>query len=63
MTLFWYGVLASLLAGLATGVGAMPAFFFQSVPQTRLNTILGASAGVMLVATVLSLVFSGISNR
>jgi len=62
MTLFWYGVLASLLAGMATGVGALPVFFFKRVPQTVLNTLLGASAGVMLAATSFSLVIPGIEN-
>jgi len=62
MTLFWYGVLASLLAGMATGVGALPTFFFKRVPQTVLNTMLGASAGVMLAATSFSLVIPGIEN-
>ncbi|MDA3897641.1 MAG: ZIP family metal transporter [Desulfobacteraceae bacterium] len=62
MTLFWYGVLASLLAGMATGVGALPVFFFKRVPKTVLNTLLGASAGVMLAATSFSLVIPGIEN-
>ncbi len=62
MTLFWYGVLASLLAGMATGVGALPVFFFKRVPQNVLNTLLGASAGVMLAATSFSLVIPGIEN-
>jgi ZIP family zinc transporter len=62
MSIFWYGVLASLLAGMATGVGALPVFFFKSVPQKILNTLLGASAGVMLAATSFSLVIPGIEN-
>ncbi len=62
MSIFWYGVLASLLAGMATGVGALPVFFFKRVPQKVLNTLLGASAGVMLAATSFSLVIPGIEN-
>lgn len=62
MTLFYYGVLASLLAGMATGVGALPALFLKNVPRNVLNTMLGASAGVMLAATSFSLVIPGIEN-
>ena len=54
------GVLASMLAGLATGVGALPAFFFKSVPDKVLNTMLGGAAGVMLAATSFSLIVPGI---
>ncbi len=62
MTLFYYGVLASLLAGMATSVGALPAFFFRNVSRNVLNTLLGASAGVMLAATSFSLIIPGIEN-
>ncbi len=62
MTLFYYGVIASLLAGMATGVGALPAFFFKNVSRNVLNTMLGASAGVMLAATSFSLVIPGIES-
>jgi len=54
------GVLASMLAGLATGVGALPALFFKSVPDKVLNTMLGGAAGVMLAATSFSLIVPGI---
>jgi len=57
MTLFYYGVLASLLAGIATAVGALPVFFFRNISRNVLNTMLGASAGVMLAATSFSLIF------
>jgi len=62
MTLFLYGVSASLLAGLATGVGALPALFFKNVSQNVLNTMLGGAAGVMLAATSFSLIIPGIKN-
>ena len=62
MTLFFYGALASLLAGMATAVGALPAFFFRNVSRNVLNTLLGASAGVMLAATSFSLIIPGIEN-
>ena len=54
------GFLASMLAGLATGVGALPALVFKSVPDKVLNTMLGGAAGVMLAATSFSLIVPGI---
>jgi ZIP family zinc transporter len=60
--MFYYGAIASLLAGMATGVGALPAFFFKSVSRNVLNTMLGASAGVMLAATSFSLVIPAIES-
>lgn len=55
-----YGSLASILAGLATGLGAMPALFFKEVKQKTLYIMLGGAAGVMLAATAFSLVVPGI---
>jgi len=54
------GIIASTLAGLATGVGALPALFFRDVPDKILNTMLGGAAGVMLAATSFSLIVPGI---
>jgi zinc transporter, ZIP family len=54
------GALASILAGLATGVGALPAMFFKKVSQRALYTMLGGAAGVMLAATAFSLLVPGI---
>ncbi|MBM3856030.1 MAG: ZIP family metal transporter, partial [Verrucomicrobia bacterium] len=53
------GALASILAGLATGVGALPAMFFRKVSQRTLYTMLGGAAGVMLAATAFSLLVPG----
>lgn len=55
-----YGSLASILAGLATGVGALPALFFKEVKPRTLYIMLGGAAGVMLAATAFSLVVPGI---
>lgn len=55
-----YGSLASILAGLATGVGALPALLFKDVKQKALYIMLGGAAGVMLAATAFSLVAPGI---
>jgi zinc transporter, ZIP family len=54
------GLLASLLAGLATGVGALPILFFKQIPARMVNIMLGGAAGVMLAATSFSLVVPGI---
>lgn len=54
------GALASILAGLATGLGALPALFFKEVSRKTLNTMLGGAAGVMLAATAFSLIVPGI---
>jgi len=62
MTLVATGLLASFLAGLATGVGALPAIFFKNVPDRVLNTALGGAAGVMLAATSFSLIVPGIEH-
>ena len=62
MSLIEMGLLASALAGLATGVGALPALFFKSVPDKVMNTMLGAAAGVMLAATSFSLIVPGMDH-
>ncbi|MGR9043670.1 MAG: ZIP family metal transporter [Gammaproteobacteria bacterium] len=54
------GFLASILAGLATGVGALPALFFKDISKNLFNSLLGAAAGVMLAATAFSLLVPGI---
>lgn len=56
------GLLASLLAGLASGVGALPILFFKQIPARMVNTMLGAAAGVMLAATSFSLIVPGIDH-
>ena len=54
------GFLASILAGLATGVGALPALFFKNISTRLFNSMLGAAAGVMLAATAFSLLIPGV---
>lgn len=54
------GALASILAGLATGAGALPALIFRTVSQRLLYIMLGFAAGVMLAATAFSLLVPGI---
>ncbi len=54
------GFLASILAGLATGAGALPAILFKTISDKLFNSLLGAAAGVMLAATAFSLLVPGI---
>ncbi|MEM4701270.1 MAG: ZIP family metal transporter [Candidatus Bathyarchaeia archaeon] len=56
----WLGSAASLLAGLATGAGALPVLFTRSVSDKLLDVMLGFSAGVMLAATFFSLLIPAI---
>ena len=55
------GFFASIVAGLATGVGALPALFFKDISRNLFNSLLGAAAGVMLAATAFSLLVPGIT--
>jgi len=55
------GFFASLLAGLATGIGALPALFFKNISDRLFNSLLGAAAGVMLAATAFSLLVPGMA--
>lgn len=50
------GLLASIGAGLMTGVGALPIFFTKNISEKALDTLLGFAAGVMLAATSFSLI-------
>jgi ZIP family zinc transporter len=50
------GFVASLLAGLMTGVGAIPVLFRWQVSQGVNDALLGFAAGVMLAASFFSLI-------
>lgn len=50
------GIVASLLAGCATGLGALPVFFTRNVSERINDGMLGFAAGVMLAATSFSLI-------
>lgn len=57
----WLGASASLLAGLATGVGAIPVLFLVRAIRAATNAaMLGFGAGVMLAATSFSLIIPAI---
>jgi len=56
----WVGLIASLIAGLATGAGALPILFTKKISDKMLDVLLGFSAGVMLAATSFSLIVPAI---
>ena len=60
MSLISLGFLASLAAGLATGLGAIPVLFIKRAPERLLDAMLGFAAGVMLAATAFSLLIPAI---
>ncbi len=56
------GVLASLAAGAATGLGAVPLLALRSVSFRLQNTLLGFAAGVMLAASFFSLIIPALEE-
>ena len=52
---FSMGLVASLLAGTATGLGGIPIFFKKDFSKRTLDLMLGFAAGVMLAASSFSL--------
>lgn len=54
------GFVGSLLAGLCTAVGAVPALVFGRVSQKTEAGMLGFAAGIMLAASVFSLILPGL---
>jgi hypothetical protein len=49
------GILISVAAGLATGIGAIPVLIFQKIPPRLHDTLLGLAAGIMIAAASFSL--------
>lgn len=62
MDIVTMGFLASLGAGLMTGVGAVPVLVGRSVSRRANDTMLGFAAGVMLSASFFSLILPGIEE-
>ena len=56
MDIIFIGLFASLVAGLATAVGALPILIWQRAPGRVLDVMLGFAAGVMLAAAVFCLI-------
>ncbi len=59
MNSFMLGIQASLLAGLATFVGALPVVLTSKLSQRAITILLGFGGGVMLAATAFSLIIPG----
>lgn len=60
LTILALGATGSLLAGLASAVGALPIYFLKTVTRRLQGALLGFGAGVMLAATSFSLIVPGI---
>lgn len=60
MNVIWIGLLASLLAGLGTGIGALPILFTKNLSDRLQGIFLGFGGGVMLAATAFSLIVPGV---
>ncbi|MBE9178431.1 ZIP family metal transporter [Oculatella sp. LEGE 06141] len=60
MPTVYLGLIGSTLAGLCTGVGALPVLFLRRITQNTQGIMLGFGAGVMLAATAFSLITPGI---
>jgi ZIP family zinc transporter len=61
MSVIAIGLLASVGAGLATSVGAVPALFMRARSPRMEDTLLGFAAGVMLAASFFSLIIPGLA--
>ena len=55
-------LIASLIAGLATGIGALILLAFKHIPMRVFDTMIGFSAGVMTSASIFSLIIPGIET-
>ncbi len=62
MSIIAWGLLGSLMAGLMTGVGALPVLFGRSISRRASDTLLGFAAGVMLSASFFSLILPGLET-
>ncbi|MBY9000254.1 MAG: ZIP family metal transporter [Candidatus Heimdallarchaeota archaeon] len=60
MIILW-GTIASLAAGFATALGALPVFFLKDISEKALDILLGFAAGVMLAASAFSLLVPALS--
>lgn len=58
----YLGLIGSTLAGLATGLGALPVLFIRRITQNVQGVMLGFGAGVMLAATSFSLILPGLES-
>ena len=61
-SVFLIGATASLIAGLASFVGALPVIFLKTITRRVQGILLGFGAGVMLAATSFSLILPAIAS-
>jgi ZIP family zinc transporter len=62
MDINWFAVGATLVAGLSTGLGALPVLFKKEFSKGALDLGMGFSAGVMLVASFIALILPGLEE-
>lgn len=62
MSVFVHALLASLIAGIFTGVGGFCIFFKKKYSKTNINAMLNIAAGVMLSAAIFSLLVPSMSE-
>lgn len=62
MDLNWIAIGATLFAGLSTGLGALPIYFKKEIDKNLLELGMGFSAGIMLVASFVSLIMPGLEE-
>jgi ZIP family zinc transporter len=60
LSTFYAGLVGSAVAGLTTGVGALPVLFVRQITPNTQGVMLGFGAGVMLAATSFSLILPGL---
>ncbi len=60
LPVLWAGTLGSLVAGLATGLGALLVFAVRGLSGRTRDVLLGFAAGIMLAATFFSLILPGL---
>lgn len=58
----WQGLRASLLAGLATGLGAIPVLFMRRPSDSLMAPMLGLAGGMMLAASLFSLLVPAVQT-
>ena len=59
---FWLGAIASFLAGLGTSIGALGIFLLRKPTSRTLNALISGAAGVMLTASLFSLLQPAIAE-
>ncbi len=60
--IIWLGFAGSLVAGLATGVGALGVFFIRTLSDKLEDSMLSVAAGIMLAASFFSLLLPAIEH-